>query len=380
MEPGSRDDGLVSVVDAGMFLIGLALLVAGGELLVRGSSRLAVLVGISPLVVGLTVVALGTSAPELAVAIQATLRDQGDIALGNVVGSNIFNILFILGITSLISRLSVEDQLVRLDVPVLMAVSVLLLILALDGRLGRVEGSVLFALLIVYIVVLVVLSRRQQADDFPIPGMQASMSARGIATQIGMILGGLALLVLGARWLVDSAVTMARSFGVSELIIGLTVVAAGTGAPEVATSVIATIRGQRDIAVGNVIGSSIFNILAVLGLTSIVASAGVPVATAALSFDIPVMLAASIACLPIFFTGGCVERWEGLVFLGYYIAYVAYLILDATGHDALQGYSLVMLAFVIPLTVITLLLLSIRTMQQNVKRGRRWSGRRKRRD
>lgn len=367
----------MSIVDVGLFLAGLALLVGGGELLVRGASRLAVLIGISPLVVGLTVVALGTSAPELAVAIQATLRDQSDIALGNAVGSNTFNILFILGITALISRLSVEDQLVRLDVPVLIVVSTLLLLLAQDGRLGRVEGGILAGLLVVYVIVLIVLSRREQArlGDVELPGRRAGGKRHGVLWQVGMIVVGLAMLVLGARWLVDSAVTMARSLGVSELIIGLTVVAAGTGAPEVATSVIATIRGQRDIAVGNVVGSSIFNILAVLGITSIVASAGMPVASAALSFDIPVMLVASIACLPIFFTGGCVERWEGAVFLAYYVAYVSYLILDATGHAAMHGYSIVMLAFVMPLTAITLAVLSVRTMRHNARRRRRWARR-----
>lgn len=369
----------MSIVDTVMFLVGLGLLVGGGELLVRGASRLAALIGISPLVVGLTVVALGTSAPELAVSIQSIVAGQGDIALGNAVGSNIFNILFILGIVALVSRLSVSDQLVRLDVPVLIGVSGLLLLLSLDGGLGRLDGALLVVLLVAYIVLLIVLSRRETARERDGNHQEASErespTLRNVAAQVGLFLSGLALLVLGVRWFVDSAVIMARALGVSELIVGLTVVAAGTGAPEVATSIIATLRGQRDIAVGNVIGSSIFNILAVLGLASIVTSAGVPVATAALNFDIPVMLVAAIACLPIFFTGGCVERWEGLVFLSYYAAYVAYLILDATGHAAIQGYSVIMLVFVIPLTVITLVLLTIRAMRQNVRHGRRWSGR-----
>jgi cation:H+ antiporter len=362
----------VSLIDAGMFFLGLALLVGGGELLVRGSSRLAVLVGISPLVVGLTVVAFGTSAPELAVSIQSVLDGQGDIALGNAVGSNIFNILFILGITAIIARLAVEDQLVRLDVPVLIFVSTVLVLLALDNRLGRLEGAILVTLLIAYTTFLVVMSRRAH-NQLVATTSNADIEApqerglRIVVRQLAMLVVGLGLLVLGARWLVDSAVTMARAFGVSELVIGLTVVAAGTGAPEVATSIIATIRGQRDIAVGNVVGSSIFNILAVLGITSLIVPDGIPVAPGALAFDLPVMLACSLACLPIFFTGRGVERWEGFVFLGYYVAYVTYLILEATEHDAQRGFGTVMLLFVIPLTVITLALLTFRTMRANAR-------------
>jgi cation:H+ antiporter len=362
----------VSLLDAGMFLVGLALLVGGGELLVRGSSRLAVLVGISPLVVGLTVVAFGTSAPELAVSIQSSLGGQGDIALGNAVGSNIFNILFILGITAVIARLAVEDQLVRLDVPVLVFVSTVLILLALDNHLGRWEGALLVALLLAYTTYLVIMSRRahQQVAQDDEASRAPEAAGRGVlvvARQLGMIVAGLVLLVLGARWLVDSAVSMARALGVSELVIGLTVVAAGTGAPEVATSIIATVRGQRDIAVGNVIGSSIFNVLAVLGITSLVVPDGIPVAPGALAFDLPVMLAAALACLPIFFTGRGVERWEGFVFLGYYVAYVTYLILDATDHAARQGFGTVMLLFVIPLTALTLALLAVRTIRANAR-------------
>ena len=178
------------------------------------------------------------------------------------------------------------------------------------------------------------------------------------------------MLVLGSRWLVEGAVVFATALGVSELIIGLTVVAFGTSLPEVATSLVAAFRGQRDMAVGNAVGSCIFNILAVLGISSLVAPDGIPVPQAALSFDIPVMIATAVACLPIFFTGSRIGRREGLLFLAYYAAYAVYLFLDSTGHEALPAFSFVMLAFVIPLTAITLLTLSARSLR-NRSQGRK---------
>jgi cation:H+ antiporter len=176
-----------------------------------------------------------------------------------------------------------------------------------------------------------------------------------------LVVGGLALLVLGSRWLVDGAVAMARFFGLSELIIGLTIVAVGTSLPEVAASIIAALRGERDMAVGNVIGSNIFNILGILGITAAIAPAGVSVESAALAFDIPVMIAVALACLPIFFTGYTIARWEGALFLGYYVAYTAYIVLNATNHDALPLFSTTMELFVLPITLITLLVVSARS-------------------
>ena len=180
---------------------------------------------------------------------------------------------------------------------------------------------------------------------------------------------GLVLLVLGARWLVDGAVTFARQLGVSELIIGLTIIAIGTSLPEIATTVMASLRGERDIAVGNVIGSNLFNLLVVIGVTGIVAPAGVTVPAAALRFDIPVMIAVAVACLPVFFSGGRIARWEGGLFLGYYLAYTAYLILSATRHAALPAFSLVMLGFVLPLTAVTLLVVTGRTLNAARRRS-----------
>lgn len=349
-----------------MFAAGLAALVVGADILVRGASRLALSFGISPLVVGLTIVAFGTSAPEMAVSAGAVLNGQTGLAMGNVVGSNIFNVLFILGLSALIAPLVVHVQLIRQEVPILIGASLLLLILSLDGRISLLDGGLFFGLLLAYTVFLVVQSRREtqaaQAEfDAELHAPPAGAWDARLPVQIALIVAGLGLLVLGSDWLVTSAVAFAQALGVSDLVIGLTIVAAGTSMPEVATSVAAALKGERDIAVGNVVGSSTFNILGCLGLSGLVAgSAGLAVAHSLLAFDIWVMLAVALACLPIFLSGREIARWEGAVFLGYYMAYVSYLILAAQQHDALETYSAVMMGFVIPLTVITLVVSLIR--------------------
>ncbi|HEV2131516.1 MAG TPA: calcium/sodium antiporter [Longimicrobiaceae bacterium] len=354
-------------MDAGtvvLLVLGLIVLVVGAELLVRGAARLAAAVGISPLVIGLTVVAFGTSSPELAVSVLASGSGQADLALGNVVGSNIFNVLFILGISALITPLVVAAQLVRWDVPLMIGVSVLLLLLALDGSVGRLDGMLLFAGIVAYTAWSVRESRKESAQASPAPegdaGGESKKTPGYLLVQVGLVVAGLVLLVLGSRWLVDGAVEIARLLGVSELVIGLTIVAAGTSLPEVATSILAALRGERDIAVGNVVGSNIFNILAVLGISGLVAPEGVPVAAAALRFDIPVMIAVAVACLPIFFTGHLIARWEGALFLAFYAAYTVYLTLHAIDHPALETYRTAMVLFVLPLTALTLVVLGVR--------------------
>ena len=353
-----------------MFAAGLAALIVGANLLVRGASRLALSFGISPLVVGLTIVAFGTSAPEMAVSAGAVLNGQTGLAMGNVVGSNIFNVLFILGLSALIAPLVVHVQLIRQEVPIMIGASVLVLLLSLDGTLGLSDGLLLFGLLLAYTGFLVVQSRREtretQAEyEAEIhPAASGAWDAR-LPVQLALIAAGLGLLVLGSEWLVTAAVAFAQALGVSDLVIGLTIVAAGTSMPEVATSVTAALKGERDIAVGNVVGSNTFNLLGCLGLSSSLAAlvpggAGLPVAPSVLAFDIWVMLAVALACLPIFLSGRDIARWEGGVFLGYYIAYVAYLILAAQRHEALGPFSSVMLGFVIPLTVVTLVVSVIR--------------------
>ena len=349
-----------------MFAAGLAALVVGADILVRGASRLALSFGISPLVVGLTIVAFGTSAPEMAVSAGAVLNGQTGLAMGNVVGSNIFNVLFILGLSAIIAPLVVHVQLIRQEVPILIGASLLLLILSLDGRISVLDGGLFFGLLLAYTVFLVVQSRREtqaaQAEfDAELHAPPAGAWDARLPVQIALIVAGLGLLVLGSDWLVTSAVAFAQALGVSDLVIGLTIVAAGTSMPEVATSVAAALKGERDIAVGNVVGSNTFNILGCLGLSGLVAgSAGLAVAPSLLAFDIWVMLAVALACLPIFLSGREIARWEGAVFLGYYAAYVSYLLLAAQQHDALETYSTVMMGFVIPLTVITLVVSLIR--------------------
>ena len=345
-------------------LVGLGLLVSGAELLVRNASRLAARFGISPLVIGLTVVAFGTSAPELAVSVKSGFAGQADIALGNVVGSNILNVLLILGLSALITPLLVSQQLVRLDVPLLIGASVLLLLMALDGRVSRFDGLLLAGGVIAYTAFAILQSRRESvmvqdeyAEEFG--DGQGNVPGR-LALQLLFVVVALGLLVLGAHWLVEGAVALARWFGLSELIIGLTIVAVGTSLPEVATSVVAALRGERDIAVGNAVGSCLFNILSVTGFAALATPGGLEAAPALVRFDLPVMIAATLACLPIFATGHLIARWEGALFLGYYTAYVSYLILSATGHAALPKYSSAMLGFVLPLTAVTLLVLWVR--------------------
>lgn len=351
-----------------VFLIaGLILLVIGAEILVRGASRLASSLGISPLVIGLTIVAFGTSAPEMAVSIGASWAGQADLALGNVVGSNIFNVLFILGLSALVAPLVVSQQLVRLDVPLMIAASVAVLLMGLDNKISRIDGVFLFGTVLAYTFFLIRQSRRESSAAVNAQyeaeygaGPRESAAGMQYLKDAVMILGGLALLVLGARWLVDSAVQIAQYLGMSELVIGLTIVAAGTSMPELATSVIASLRGERDIAVGNVVGSNLFNLLAVLGLSSIVAPDGVQVADAALVFDIPVMVGVALICLPIFFTGYLISRFSGALFLFYYIAYTAYLLMAAQQHESLQTFGTAMVWFVMPATVIMLVTMAWR--------------------
>lgn len=341
-----------------LFIVGLVLLVAGAEVLVKGASRLAAGFRISPLVIGLTVVAFGTSAPELAVSTGAALGGQGDIALGNVLGSNIFNVLFILGLSALIAPLVVSRQLIRLDVPLMIGASMLVILLSLDGSLGRFDGILLFVLIVAYTLFLIISSRKANtptdAADLGVPDAEHSGS---VLMNVLFVAGGLVMLVLGARWLVNGAVVMATSMGVSERVVALTIVAAGTSLPEVATSVIASIRGQRDIAVGNVVGSNIFNLLAVLGVASFLAPAGIAVSEAVLRFDMLVMFAVALACLPIFISGMRINRWEGLLFMAYFVVYNVHVVTTDGGASGIPGLPSAMLFYVMPLTAVTLLVI-----------------------
>lgn len=349
-----------------IFIAGLLLLIGGAELLVRGASALAARAGISPLVIGLTVVAFGTSAPELAISLQSGFAGETDLLLGNVIGSNIFNILMVLGLSALITPLLVSQKLVRLDVPLMIGVSLLLYGLAFDGSIERWEGGLLFALLVIYLVFLITQSRSESKKADENKKGDLSKDSAGSTHwfwHIVFVVAGLFLLVFGARWLVQSAIVFAEYLGLSSLVIGLTIVAGGTSLPEVATSVMASIKGERDIAVGNIVGSNLFNIMSILGLTAIILPDSIPVSDGILSFDLPVMIAASIACLPIFFTGNMIARWEGLLFFVYYIIFTVYLVMTATQHEYLPLINNAVLWFIIPLTLITIAVITVRELK-----------------
>ncbi|WP_454911251.1 calcium/sodium antiporter [Stutzerimonas chloritidismutans] len=344
-------------------IAGLVLLVAGAEVLVRGAAKLAAQFGISPLVIGLTVVAFGTSAPETAVSVQAALNGSGDIAIGNVVGSNIANVLLILGMTALVAPLVVSRQLIRLDVPIMIGASLVTFGLAWDGELSRIDGALLFTGVVVYTLFLIISSRREKAaevdDEFAKEfGLDEPAKPHAGLINAGLVIAGLVLLVVGSNFLVEGAVALARALGLSELVIGLTVIAIGTSLPELATSIMAAFRGERDIAVGNIVGSNIFNLLCVLGLASLVSPQAIGVSSNALAFDFPVMIAVAVACLPIFFAGYCIKRWEGALFVAYYVAYTLYLVLTSTGRPFAETFGDAMLGYALPLTAITLLVIA----------------------
>jgi cation:H+ antiporter len=313
---------------------GLVLLVTGAELLVRGASRLALSLGVAPLLVGLTVVAFGTSAPEMFVSVGAKLSGDAELAVGNVVGSNTFNVLVILGLSALVSPLLLSTQLVRRDVPLMVMVSVLTVVLALDGTISRVEGALLCVGLTAYLGHLWWLGRR--AADPP-RHSRGALRIRAAMVDVALVGLGLALLVGGSRLTVAGARTVALDLGISELFVALTVVAAGTSLPELATSVVAALRGHRDLAVGNVVGSNIFNLLGILGLSAVVGTGGLPVPNVALHFDLPVMALAAAAIVPLLARGRRIGRTGGAVLLLAYVGYTGLLGLDAAGRLVLPS-------------------------------------------
>ncbi len=333
---------------------GLALLIVGAESLVRGAARLALRFGVQPLVVGLTIVSMGTGSPEVAISLQSAIDGETDLAVGNVVGSNIFNVLGVLGLSALFAPLVVSRDLIRQDVPVMIGASALLLAFSVDGLIRLEEGVALIALLVVYVGWLIRQSRRTM--DAPVDD-EALQTAPKDTTTLGSVVRivvGLAGLVIGAGLLVDGAVDLASALGVSEVVIGLTIVAVGTSMPELVTSVVAAVRGEREIAVGNVIGSNIFNIFGVLGVSVLAAPSGIPVSREVLTFDVPVMLAVAVACLPVFLNGHRIGRTSGGVFALYYAAYTAFLVLTATANPNAPLFGNAMLWFVAPLTALTL--------------------------
>ncbi len=320
--------------------LGLAVLTAGAEFMVRGAVALAAAMRVSPLVIGLTVVAFGTSAPELVVSLRSGFSGQGEIALGNVIGSNVFNVLVILGISAIIVPLRVDRQLVRFDVPLMIVLSIVVYGMCLDGRIDRIEGGLLVAGLVAYTAWSIIKSRRENdpalVGEFAAEYSEKTASTPGrIVWDSVMVVGGLAMLVVGGDLFIGAAVSLARAWGFSELVIGLTLVAAGTSLPEVATSIVAALKGERDIAVGNVVGSNLFNLMCVAGITAVLVPGGIPAGELAIARDIPVMVIVAIACLPLFLVGNGVERWEGLFLILFYCLYASFLIAQAQANDGM---------------------------------------------
>jgi cation:H+ antiporter len=308
----------------GLFLlaVGLVLLYVGAEGLVRGSAALALRLGLTPLVVGLTVVAFGTSSPELVVSLDAAFAGRGTIAVGNVVGSNICNVTLILGLSALIRPMKVQAQLIRLDVPIVVGCSLLLVALLFDGGLGRVEGALLGLGLAGYVAFSLYQARKEKPEvRETISGV--APAPRGAAWVEGLfVVAGLGALVAGADLFVGGAVVVAERLGVNQAVVGLTVVALGTSLPELATSVVAAIRDEGDLAIGNVIGSNIFNILGVLGVTALAH----PVQREGIDLlDLGVMTAAALLLLPLMRSGFRLNRWEGALLLAFYGGYIFYL-------------------------------------------------------
>ena len=340
-------------------LCGLVLLIAGAELLVRCAVRMAANLKVRPLLIGLTVVALGSSAPQLTVSLQAALSDSTDIAVGSVIGSNIFNILVTLGLSALIIPLRVSRQLVRLDIPLMILASGLVFALALNKQLDRLDGVILLAGLLIYLALLLRQSRHSGHHH-----SNHALPRPSWLHNILLMLSALALLGLAGHLLLGAAVTVATELGLSERIIGLTIIAVSTSLPELATSLIAALRGQREIAVGNVIGSNVFNLLGVLGLTALVAPAPLSVSPNALAFDLPVMLGVAALCLPVFYTGYRVTRAEGLLFLGLYLAYGLHVVSFTTGMPLAGKLEHLMLLYVLPALLLFLLFSTLRAWRR----------------
>jgi cation:H+ antiporter len=302
---------------------GLVMLFIGAEGLIRGSSSLALRIGITPLVVGLTVVAFGTSTPELVVSLKATLLGNSSISLGNVVGSNIANIALILGIAALFRPLKVHANVIMREIPIMIGISILLIILLLDGEIGLIDALIFVLGIIVYTVVNVVMARKEKNLEVNKEFKEGLNNKLSIPISTLFLVAGLALLIFGANLFVQSAVAIAKLFNVSDAIIGLTIVAVGTSLPELITSVVAAYKKEADIAIGNVVGSNIFNILGILGITALI----VPINAVGISYiDLGIMLLTAIILFPLSRTGFSISRLEGAFLLAGYVFYIYHLI------------------------------------------------------
>jgi len=318
-----------------MLLAGIALLIGGAEVIVRYGTRLARRLGVSPLIIGLTIVSIGTSAPELAAGIRAMTAGSGNLLVGNVAGSNLMNLLLILGIAASIRPITLQRQAIRLDLPAMVGATLLTLLLSLDGSLAVWEGAILLAFAIAYTAVLIQTARREASaenladavaidDDEELPEPRRGL--RFAVLDVALLVVGIATVVLGADLLVMAAKELAAQFGVSDSLIGLTIVAIGTSLPELATTTMATLRGARSLAIGNLLGSSTYNLTLILGTALLFAPGSFPLETQLLRVDMPLLVLGSLLCVPVFLTGRRVSRREGVLFMGLYTAYLTYLI------------------------------------------------------
>jgi len=323
-----------------LILLGIVALVGGAELLVTYGTHLAHRLRISPIIIGLTVVSFGTSAPELAVAIDGLRRESSSLVLGNIVGTNIVNILLILGLAAAIRPIIMGDRTLRFDLPVMVGTAIILAIFSANGVLSRVEGAILFFLAIAYLLEVARTSRHERHerpevetdsdDDDETPEPELVARPLLILRDLFLLIAGIVIVVRGADWLVDGAVQIAEHFGISETIIGLTIVAVGTSLPELATTLSATIRGRRAIAVGTLIGSSTLNVTLVLGLALMLGPGLVPVERGIAFVELPLMVLASAICIPIFLTGKRIRRKEGALMVGLYLLYLGYQLWSAS--------------------------------------------------
>lgn len=323
------------MIAAGWWILGLAALIFGAEILIRAGSRLAALIGIPPIVIGLTIVSVGTSTPELAIGIEAARLGSGSLMVGNIAGTNTVNILLILGLSALLVPLTLEPRTIRVDLPMMVIAAIAMMMMAWDGVMTAIEGLLLVAAAAVYTLAIVHTARRESRADAAESAGAHDIEPAGqprwdVAFQIALLAAGIAVVVVGADWLVKASIELARLLEVSEAFIGLTVIAIGTSSPELVTTLISTFRGQRDIAIGNLIGSSVHNILFILGITLMVTTGGVTVEPALVAVDIPVMAAVALVCIPVFMSGARISRLEGGLFVATYVVYLTYLIVART--------------------------------------------------
>lgn len=352
-----------------LFSFGLAILIAGAEMFVRQAVWLAGLIGKSSLFVGLTVAAFGTSAPELAIGITGQLTHSADIGLGNVIGSNIFNVFFVLGLAALVQPMVVMRSTIYRDIPILLAICVFFYLLVLDGSVGNSEALLLMAVLAGYLYYLARISNQRAV----VPGSDSkrgerSQSAGRILRTFALIVVSIAMMILASQWMVAGAVSMAAGLGMSQFVIGLTIVAAGTSLPEIATTLAAVRHNQHELALGNVMGSCLFNIVAIPAAMALVSSSPLPVVNEAVSVDIPIMILAIVACLPFFFSGHRLSRMEGMLFLVYYAAYALMLYYRHVPGSVLSSYQTELGLLAVPIIVVTTVFVLVQVLRDRRRR------------